>query len=239
MSNLQKQVPPSLRPFGAFLYSLFFVPLVPCSFFLVLFSISSIKPYIPGMPISKLINRLRYNAILKSVLIFLFVWISLCGNKIPETADGYQEKDLDTLLTGHALLIYPGPLRDYFIFLQSIDLKYKSNSYRSKHLNEFGDLNYYQLTVRRDLLKIETDHIVYDYCQPISAENVDILKTEYSSESKFWDFFYKQNVFSSNITINDTTHLSFRTNDTEVLKWYMKNRHDFVAQLSRKHERTN
>lgn len=177
-------------------------------------------------------NRLRFYAILKSVLIFLFVWISLCGNRISEKSEGFQEIDLDTLFTGHVLLIYPGPLRDYSIFLQSSDFKYKSNIYRSERLNEFGELNYYKLTVRRDRLKIETDHIIYDYCQPSSPENVDILRTEYSSESRFWDFYYAKNNFSSNITINDTTHFSFKTNDTEVLKWFMKNRHDFVAQLS-------
>jgi hypothetical protein len=191
------------------------------------------------MLILKLINRLRFYAILKSVLIFSLVWISLCGNKLPDNADEFQEKDLDTLVTGHALLIYQAPFPRYSIFYLGRDYKYVKNSYRSKEVNEFGEENYYSIAVGGDLKKGKTEALVHDVCQPSSEQYVDILRAEYSSESKFWDFHYKENNFYSSIIINDTLYLLFKTNDQEVVSWFRHNRKNFVLQLSRKHERTN
>lgn len=189
--------------------------------------------------IRKRTDRLRFSIILKSVIFLLLIWISLCGNKIPKNADDLQKIDLDTLFTGHALLIYPRPFPRYSIFYIGRERNYVKNSYRSDGCNEFGEENYYSIAVGGDLIKGKTEGLVHDDCQPSSEHYVEILRAEYSSDSKFWDFHYRENNFYSNIIINDTLYLLFKTNDQEVVSWFIHNRKNFVLQLNKKHERTN
>lgn len=180
-------------------------------------------------------NRRRVYLITNSTFFYLLVWVTFCGNKMYDGVVGYKESELDSLFIGQALLVYQAQFPSYSIFYQGRDHKFVKNSYRCNEVNEFGKENYYSIAVGGDLKKGKAEALIHDDCQPNSEHNVDILKARYSSDSRFWDFYYKENNFYSNIVINDTLYLLFKTNDPDLISWFRKNRKNFVLQLNEKH----
>lgn len=140
----------------------------------------------------------------------------------------------DTLATGKAELIYPGPFEGYSSRPLTRDLRYVSRSYESETINKFGEALYFKMVLMTVSKRGSNDEPNHDFCHPESIMNVENLKTQYSKKSGFWDFYFEEENFSSHRIIDDTLYFSIGTNDPKIMDWFKRNRNNFVSELRKK-----